>query len=90
MTQEKNIGFNELNPSLTEVVQKYKGEKIEFEFELKNGVVSDFNEDTHYGSVILTDKETTTIVDGIREYIPNDVVGWVSIDIPNESIKIEY
>lgn len=64
---------------------------ISFEFTVKNGKVDPFDEDTHYGLVILSDEDseywvrTMMFLGSIKDDVP---CGWVQFD--DDKISIEY
>lgn len=90
MNNVEKIDFDKLESSVIEIIEK-NGTPIEFEFQINRGVVSDTNDDTHYGK-ILTNEDTKKMVENFRDLdiIPLTSNGWVSVDVSSRTVTVEY
>jgi hypothetical protein len=59
-----------------------EGVKISFVYEIINGVIQPFDENTHYGNTILTNEETHHLVNGFLEchIIGDNSGGFITVN----------
>lgn len=90
---------NYINGLVTDIIENDRscfdeGNKISFPYEVIDGVIQSFDENTHHGNTILTDEETEKLVTLLMTcpLIGGDVTNgyWITIDDINGTVQIDF
>ena len=99
INQLPNDVSNYINELVRDIVENDRscfdeGDKISFPYDVIDGVIQPFDENTHHGNTILTDEETETLVRLLMTcpIIGNDVTNgyWITIDDIEGFVQIDF